>query len=298
MNELIFPNRLVLSAMAGINDAEFCSQQPAGLLILGGFNVDNISLSAALKTVKKGRKEFLFEEYDNPLKGIENEVRLISKYIEQRYTKKLYKQQENQEENQNPPKFAVNIRSGTTEGYIAAAEIASRYGGMIEINAHCRQADFIDAKCGQYLAFHEEKLFEIVNEVSNATQLPVLVKIRGGLRGLNYTDIAKQLGDMGVTIHLDAMIEGSGCDLELISKLSKHATIIGNNSVVDVQSAEKVIDAGALMVSAARGVLKDKMFFEKLLKSKSKILNSYVSFPYNITSFKKRNRNKSNPDKK
>jgi len=288
---LQFPNRLVLSAMAGINDAKFCSCQPAGLLIMGGFNADDISNSAAVKTVKKGRKEFIFDIFDNPLEGIENEVKLLAEYLNnpQKNVGQINRVEcecgsgagagAGAESRYNSNRrFAINIRSGTVEGYISSAEIASKYGGLIEINAHCRQPDFIEAGCGQYLLVHKEKLFEIVNEVSNATPLPVLVKIRGGLKELDYTDLAKKLGKMETIIHLDAMIEGSGCDFKLISKLSKYANIIGNNSVVDTQSAEKVIDSGALMVSAARGVLRDKNFFEKLLKSKSKILNSKACF--------------------
>jgi TIM-barrel protein len=238
-----FPNRLVLSAMAGINDAEFCRRHPAGLLILGGFNADETSNEAAKKAVRRGRKEFV---YDEPLKGIETETKSLSKSLKE--------------------KLAVNVRSKSIEGYINAAEIVKKYSGIIEINAHCRQPEFLEIKCGQWLIFHPDKLTEIVKEVS-AMDVPVSVKLRGGLE-VNYVDIIRELKKAGCDmIHLDAMIEGGGCDLNLISGLSSEAFLIGNNSVVDIESAERMLNAGAKMVSAARAVLKDYQFFKKLLSS-------------------------------
>jgi TIM-barrel protein len=240
---LEFPNKLVLSAMAGINNAEFCSKHPVGLAILGGFNADGAANEAAKRVVRRGRKEFI---YDEPLESIEEEVKTLTRSFS--------------------GKFAINVRSATIDGYINTAEIAKKYGGIVEINAHCRQAEFIEIKCGQWLIFNPDTLFSVVKEVSEV-DVPISVKLRGGL-DVNYLNILRILKKAGChIIHLDAMIEGSGNDLGLISKLAGEAFLIGNNSVVDVESAEKMLDAGAKMVSAARAVLKDSNFFEKLLVS-------------------------------
>lgn len=238
-----FPNRLVLSAMAGINDAEFCKQHPVGLAVLGGFNADTTTNMVAEEVVNRGRKEFI---YDDPRRGIEQEVKSL-------------------ESNQN---FSLNVRSAHIDGYLMAAEIAGKYGGMLEINAHCRQPEFINVKCGQWLVHHPEEFNSLMKEISNATDAPVGVKIRGGAPGVDYLKLARELTECGCSfIHLDAMIEGGGCDLELISSLAKETFVIGNNSVVDIPSAERVLASGAKLVSAARSPLRDRQFFERLLKS-------------------------------
>jgi TIM-barrel protein len=255
---LIFPNRLVLSAMAGVNNAEFCMNHPVGLAILGGFSADKASIEAARKAVKRGRREFVFEE---PVEGIEEEV------------KKLLN-------SSFKGVFAINIRSAKIDGYLNAAEIARKYRGIVEINAHCRQPEFIGIKCGQWLIFHPEELCRIVNEVVKIA--PVSVKVRGGL-GVNYSKVASMLRKAGCQIiHIDAMIPGGGCDLSLVKEISKGGFTIGNNSVIDVESAEGMLKAGARMVSAARAVLKDRSFFKKLLISE--VLKKSVKLEINFNS--------------
>jgi TIM-barrel protein len=240
-----FPNRVALSAMAGINNSEFCSRFPVGLVVLGGFSVDSESIKASRKAVKRGRKEFLFE---NSLEGIEREIiNLIGSGFK--------------------GVFAVNVRSATLDGYLDVAKIASRYGGIIEINAHCRQPEFTEIGCGQELLYRKEDLFSIVEEVSKHSITSV--KIRGGLKNVKYVDVVKGLKDSGCDIvHLDAMIPGGKADYFLVEKISREIFTIGNNSVTDIHSALKMLKSGAKLVSAARAVLKDSEFFEKLLKEK------------------------------
>jgi len=237
-----FENRLVLSAMAGINSAEFCIRHPVGLAILGGFNADSISNEAGKRVSIRGRKEFIFEE---PIEGIEEEIKIMKRFGKN---------------------FAVNVRSGTIDGYVSVAEIVKKYGGILEINAHCRQPEFIEINCGQWLIFHPDKLASVISEVSKV-DLPISVKLRGGLN-VDYPEIVGGIRKAGCNIiHLDAMIEGGGCDFNLLSKISGNGFLIGNNSVVDIDSAERVLKTGADMVSAARSALKDENFFRKLLKS-------------------------------
>lgn len=234
-----FDNRLVLSAMAGVNNAEFCKRQKAGLVILGGFNADKEAMNAARKAVERGRREFIFEE---PLEGIEREIKTIK-----------------------GRKFAVNVRSSTLDGYLEVANLVESYGGILEINAHCRQPEFISAHCGEWLLFNLEELLKIVKEVSKVAI--TAVKIRGG-HDLDYKAICEKIFKSGCRIvHLDAMIPNADCDFELIKRVSQLGFVIGNNSFVDLATGEKMILSGAKMASAARAVLKDPCFFEKMLKS-------------------------------
>lgn len=225
--------------MAGINNAEFCKKQKAGLVILGGFNADEGAMNAAKKAVERGRKEFLFED---PLEGIEKEIRAIK-----------------------GKNFAVNVRSSTLEGYLEVANLVESYGGILEVNAHCRQPEFISAHCGEWLLFNLEELLRIVKTVSKIAI--TATKIRGGYN-LDYETICKKIFDSGCKIiHIDAMIPNAGCDFELIRKTSRLGFVIGNNSFVDIATGERIIASGAKMASAARAGLKDENFFDKMLKS-------------------------------
>lgn len=231
------PNRLVLSAMAGINNAEFCMSFPAGLVILGGFNADLMAMEAARKVVARGRKEFLF---DSPIEGIESEVAKIS-------GRKV---------------FAVNVRSSSLNGFLDVADIVRRYGGIVEINAHCRQPELIEAKCGMWLMKHPKDLFTIVKETSAIA--PTGVKLRNSE---NCVEVAKLAFEAGaVYVHVDAMIPGGLCDFEVVKRISQLGITIGNNSVNSLEMAEKMAEV-AHLVSAARAVLKDRFFFHKLLIS-------------------------------
>lgn len=235
-----FENRLVLSAMAGINNAEFCKKHKAGLIILGGFNVDEGAMNAAKKAVERGRKEFLFKD---PLEFIEKELKAIK-----------------------GRNFAVNVRSSTIEGYSEVANLVESYGGILEINAHCRQPEFVTAHCGEWLLFNFDELLKIIKAVSKVSI--TAVKIRGGYR-LDYEEMCKRIFESGCKmIHLDAMIPNGGCDFALIRRVSKLGFVIGNNSFVDIPSGERIILSGAKMASAARAVLKNDRFFEKMLESK------------------------------
>jgi|Deesub1362A_J573_1020465.scaffolds.fasta_scaffold00075_33 TIM-barrel protein len=239
--KLVFPNRLALSAMAGICNAEFASKHPVGFAVLGGFNADRTAMKAAIEAVQRGRKEFIFKD---PIDGIEEELKKLR-------------------EMQFPGVVGVNTRSATLEGYTKVAELCRDYGAVIEINAHCRQPEFLSIGCGQELLFKAERLAEIVSACSKIC--PVSVKIRGGL-GIDYISLAKLLKDSGACIiHVDAMIPGGGNDLQLVRKLSAIMFTVGNNSVVDYGSAVRMAEVSHL-VSAARAVLKNENFFHSVLK--------------------------------
>jgi len=185
----------------------------------------------------RGRKEFLFG-----IDGIEGEIKKLGRR-----------------------KFAVNVRSSSLEGYLNVAELVAEFEGIIEINAHCRQPEFVEIGCGEWLLFNHERLVEIVSKTSRIA--PTFVKIRGGHK-LDYEKIARKLFDAGcLAIHVDAMIPGGGCDFSLIERISRIGNVIGNNSFVDIESGERIIMAGAKMASAARAVLRDENFFEKMLRS-------------------------------
>ncbi len=239
MNFIRFEKRVVLAPMAGVNNAEFCNKQKAALVVLGGFNADERAIRAAKKVAERGRKEFIF---DDPIAGIEEEIKNLKKNL-----------------------FAVNVRSATIEGYLEAARVVADYKGIFEINAHCRQPEFLEIGCGEALLYDKKRLMEIVEKVSEIAITSV--KIRAGHR-IDYEELCKSIFNAGAKIlHVDAMIPDAGCDLILIQKLSRFGFLIGNNSFVDAKSGEDFIKAGARMVSAARAVLYNENFFDDVLKA-------------------------------
>lgn len=236
---MIFPNRLVLSAMAGINDWKFVKDKKAGMVTLGGFNADPPANEAARRAAERGRREFVFS---NPVREIERQISMLQDF---------------------KGVIAVNVRSRSIEGYVSVSRIAGEYGAVVEINAHCRQPEFLEIGCGQALLFKPEKLAETVERASKHAE--VIVKIRGGL-DVDYPDLSEMIFESGAfMIHVDAMIPGGGADYDLIRLISSAGNTIGNNSVTDISSARKMLENGAKLVSLARAVLKDERIFDRLL---------------------------------
>ncbi|AKG91037.1 tRNA dihydrouridine synthase B -like protein [Geoglobus ahangari] len=237
---MIFPNRLVLSAMAGINDWRFVRDKRAGMVVLGGFNADRDSNEAAKRAAERGRREFVFSD---PVREIERQISMLHGFR---------------------GVVAVNVRSKSLDGYAEVARVAGDHGAVVEINAHCRQPEFLEIGCGQSLLFNQHKLAEIVERASKHAE--VVVKIRGGL-DVDYLSLSQLLFDSGaLMIHVDAMIPGGGADYELVKLISSVGNTIGNNSVVDVNSARRMLESGAKLVSLARAVLKDERIFDRLLR--------------------------------
>ncbi|ADC66223.1 TIM-barrel protein [Ferroglobus placidus DSM 10642] len=225
--------------MAGINNSNFVKKFKVGLAVLGGFNADKKANEAALKSLKRGRREFVFE---NPLKEIEKElVSALDSY----------------------GKIAVNVRASSIDGYVSVAKICEEYDVLLEINAHCRQPEFMEIGAGQSLLFNQEKLLNIVEKCSKYCD--VSVKIRGGLN-LDYSSLSEKLFSSAFILHVDAMIPGGGADYNLIKEISAFGNVIGNNSVKDINTARKMIESGAKLVSLARAVIKNERIFDELLE--------------------------------
>ncbi len=225
--------------MAGINNSDFVKRFKVGLAILGGFNADKKANEAAIKSLKRGRREFIFE---NPIEDIEREiVSALDSY----------------------GRIAVNVRASSIDGYVSVAKICGEYDVIIEINAHCRQPEFLEIGAGQFLLFNQEKLLNIVESCSKYCE--VSVKIRGGL-DIDYSSLSKRLFSSAFILHVDAMIPGGGADYSLIKEISALGNVIGNNSVKDINTARKMVESGAKLVSLARAVIKNERIFDELLE--------------------------------
>ncbi len=229
-------NPIALAPMAGITNSKFAAQftDHAGMVVLGGYNLDELTNEAAQREVQRGRNEFIT---DSPLEFLESELQAITS-------------------EDTGTAVMVNVRAANIEAYADAARLAKRYGVGIEINAHCRQPEIMELGAGESLLGHLDTLREIIETV-RSTGAVVSVKTRANV--VDDLEVAQVIEQAGAhIIHIDAM-GGRGADVNIIRKIRNSTSlfIIGNNSIVDYSSAKAMFSRGADMVSAARAVINE-----------------------------------------
>lgn len=239
---ITFKNPIALAPMGGITDSNFANEyaSDAGLVILGGYNLDERTQHAASKMLARGREEFITEE---PFRLIQQEIEAVAK---------------------GTP-VAVNVRSTSIEPLFKAAAIARDAGAILELDAHCRQEEMTSIGAGQALLKDIPLLTEFIQKIKE-TGVVLSVKVRGNV--VDDMQLARDLESAGADIlHLDAMREGAGADLKLIKDVrdSTRMFLICNNSVTDFGTAKDMFSRGADMVSVARGVLQNPGLISQLV---------------------------------
>ncbi len=239
-----FNNPIVLAPMAGIADSAFANQYAgdAGLVILGAFNLDEGSMKVASELEARGRNEFIS---DDPMELIKKEIRAVT----------------------SGSAVAVNVRSTTLDPLIEAAKLVKEEGAILELNAHCKQPEMLEAGLGEALLHDLPRLSEWIRAVKE-TGVVLSVKVRANV--VDDVQLARVIDKAGADIiHVDAMLEGFGTDLDsiLTYRDATRMFLIGNNSVTDFAEAKDMFSWGADMVSVARGVLEDPDLIRKLVES-------------------------------
>ncbi|WP_406662697.1 methanogenesis marker 9 domain-containing protein [Methanolobus sp. ZRKC3] len=237
-------NPIALAPMGGITDSQFVNDNAndAGLVILGGYNLDEDTKIAAIDMIARGREEFIA---DDAFKLIRDEIKAV----------------------QGDSAIAVNVRSTTIEPLLEAATIVKEEGAILELDAHCRQKEMTDFGTGQALLDDIPKLSEWISKIKE-TGVLLSVKIRGNV--VDDTKLVKQIEAAGADIlHVDAMREGAGADLKLIKNIrdSTRMFLICNNSVTDFNTAKEMFSRGADMISVARGVLDNPNLISQLVSN-------------------------------
>lgn len=242
VGNLAIKNPIALASMGGITDSRFANEfaEDAGLVILGGYNLDAATNHAASEIVKRGRKEFISDE---PLQLIDNELRSVKA----------------------ESVVAINVRSTTLEPLIEAAIMARNANAIIEIDAHCRQPEMTELGIGEALLSDLPKLRDTIIKVKETGAI-VSVKVRANV--VDNIKMAKAIEDAGADIlHVDAMKEGAGADIEAIRKIrdATRLLLIGNNSVNDLNTAKEMFTRGADIVSVGRGIMEDPSLITHLV---------------------------------
>ncbi len=245
-------NPIALAPMAGVTDSKFASRfKNAGLVILGGYNLDDKTNEAARKEMIRGRKEFIS---DRPMDFLATELEAIKGLTT----------------------VAVNVRAASIEPYVQAAHIAREHGAILEINAHCRQPEMLELGAGEALLKDTPRLCEYIREIKK-TGVVLSVKTRANV--VNDVELAKAIENAGADIiHIDAMplkddVRLQSADTGVIRRIrnSTRLFIIGNNSVVDFECAKEMFGHGADMVSVARAVLPNSGIIDYLVNEASSV---------------------------
>jgi TIM-barrel protein len=240
---LKFRNPVAVASMAGVTDSVFFEQcKDAGLYILGGYSLDEPTMKASKAIVERGRKEFVT---DDIFAHIEAELKKVSG---------------------KGVAIGINVRATEIEPLLRAAELAKKYGALLEINAHCRQEEMAAIGVGEVMLKDRIKLARIVTELKKTGAI-VSLKMRTGV--VEDVPLLRLLEKAGLDIvHVDAM-GTKGANVNAIKKIRDGTSlfIIGNNSITNYETAQAMYSAGADMISLARAVM-----------ANPKIIKSMVSF--------------------
>lgn len=236
----------VLAPMAGITDGNFCKKianQGFDMVTIGGYNLDKKTIDAGRKIIQRGRPEFDIEE-ERIVSHIRNEAALIKAAWN--------------------GMVSANLRSTSPQKIIEISNIPEI--DVVEINAHCRQVEITDIGCGQALLYDTQNLFEYTKNVVKNADSKVSVKIRANTGNVDDLEVSQVIQEAGANfIHVDAMKPGySHADYSLIRSIKENTEIflIGNNSIRDLKSAQKMISAGADGISIARAAMKGTVPFD------------------------------------
>jgi TIM-barrel protein len=222
-----FEPRLALASLSGASDAAWARrvEEHVGAAILGGIAIDEGSRSAARRMVERDREEFLPAD---PLAFVDAQLGALD---------------------DAGLRAGFNVRSATLAPLREAAAVCADRGAIVEINAHCRQAEMCAAGCGETLLRDAHRLCEQVEAASDAGAI-VSVKLRAEVPGVDLDDVARWVGAAGADVlHVDAM------DAEGVVGAVAGATdafVIANNGVRDGETAREYLALGADAVSVGR----------------------------------------------
>lgn len=226
----MFAPPVALASLSGRSDAAWArSGLPhVGAAFLGGIALDDAARAAARRmVVDRDREEFLPAE---PLAFVEDQLAALDAA---------------------PLRAGFNVRSATLDPVVRAARVCREHDAILEINAHCRQAELCAAGCGETLLRDGDRLVETV-EAATATGASVGVKVRAEVPGVDLPALASRLAAAGAdAIHVDAM-DSEAVVGDVVDAAGGSLFVVANNGVRDRASVHRYLDLGADAVSVGR----------------------------------------------
>ena len=224
-----FGPRVAAASLSGESDAAWARRVAphVGAAFLGGVCLDEPTRAAAAAMVEdRDRDEFL---PDDPVAFVEGELAKLSDV---------------------PILPAFNVRSATPGPVGRAAAVCADRGAVLEVNAHCRQAELCEAGCGETLLADLDRLCAHVEAAAGAGAT-VSVKVRAEVPGVDLPETARRIAEAGADlIHVDAM-DSEAVVAEVVDA-APDLFVIANNGVRDRETVREYLGYGADAVSLAR----------------------------------------------
>lgn len=225
----MFAPRLALASLSGESDAEWAraGAEFAGAAFLGGVSLDEPTRDAARTMVAdRDRSEFVPPD---PFAFVDAQLDALADV---------------------PLRPAVNVRAVSPDPIRRAASICADHDAVLEVNAHCRQAEMCAAGAGESLLRDADRFAAQVRAAAE-TGATVSAKVRAEVPGVDLPTLAAHLEDAGAdAVHLDAM------DSEHVVADVVAATddlfVVANNGVRDARTAREYLAYGADAVSVGR----------------------------------------------
>jgi len=225
-SRVAFEPRVALASLSGASDAAWARAGAAyaGAAFLGGIALDGPTREAARAMVARGREEFLPPD---PLGFVDAQLGALS---------------------DTPLQVGVNVRTVNLDPLARLGALCADHSAVVEINAHCRQAEICRVGAGESLLADTARLCEQVQTAGRAGA-PVSVKVRAET-GVDLPALAARLERAGADIiHVDAM------DSEPVVGRVADTTdlfVVANNGVRDRETAHEYLAHGADAVSVGR----------------------------------------------
>ena len=222
---------VALASLSGDSDAEWAraGDDYAGAAFLGGIALDGESRAAVRSMLAdRDRDEFL---PDDPLAWIAEQLDALADFGADL-------------------RAGVNVRTTSVRAIRDAAAVCAGHGAILEVNAHCRQAELCAAGCGETLLADTDRLAEYVAAAAEEGA-DVSVKVRAEVDGVDLAETARAVSDAGAdAIHVDAM-DSEGV-VGRVKEAAPGLVVIANNGVRDRRTVREYLAGGADAVSVGR----------------------------------------------
>ena len=224
----MFRPRVAAASLSGASDARWAARAApyVGWAVLGGIAIDGPTLEAARALVGRDREEFLPPD---PVAFLDRQLGALETA---------------------PVRPGVNVRSVAPARVAVVAGTCRRHGAVLELNAHCRQAEMCAAGAGESLLRAPDRLCEQVTAAAEAGAA-VSVKLRTEVEGVDLPAVARRVVDAGAdAVHVDAM-DSEPVVGEVVEAVPS-AFLVANNGVRDRATTHEYLALGADAVSVGR----------------------------------------------
>jgi TIM-barrel protein len=223
-----FEPRVAAASLSGEADADWArtAAPHVGCAFLGGVALDDPTRRAARQLVARDREEFL---PDDPVAFVDEQLAAVAGA---------------------PLRPAFNVRASAPAPVAEAAAVCDQHGALLELNAHCRQAEMCEAGAGESLLRAPDRLVEQVRAASEAGATTSL-KCRTEIEGVDLPAVCRRAVDAGaVVLHVDAM-DSEGVVADIVAACPD-AFVVANNGVRDRRTVREYLSYGADAVSVGR----------------------------------------------